>query len=37
MRNISLNTHNIILFTNPRDSQQSSTLARQVYPEIYNF
>ena len=32
MRNISLNTHYIILFKNPRDSQQISTLARQMYP-----
>ena len=32
MRNISLNTHYIILFKNPRDSQQVSTLARQMYP-----
>ena len=31
MRNISLNTHYIILFKNPRDSQQVSTLARQMY------
>ena len=28
MRNISLNTHFVILFKNPRDSQQISTLAR---------
>ena len=32
MRNISLNTHYIILFKNPRDSQQISALARQMYP-----
>ena len=32
MRNISLNIHYIILFKNPRDSQQISTLARQMYP-----
>ena len=32
MRNISLNTHYIILFKTPRDSQQISTLARQMYP-----
>ena len=32
MRNISLNTHYIILFENPRDVQQISTLARQMYP-----
>lgn len=32
MRNLSLNTHYIILFKNPRDSQQIATLARQMYP-----
>ena len=32
MRNISLNSHYIILFKNPRDKQQISTLARQMYP-----
>lgn len=32
MRNISLNSHYIILFKNPRDSLQISTLARQMYP-----
>ena len=37
MRNISLNTHYIILFKNPRDSQQISTLARQMYPGKSHF
>ena len=37
MRNISLNTHYIILFKNPRDSQQISTLARQMYPGNSHF
>jgi hypothetical protein len=37
MRNISLNTHYIILFKNPRDSQQISTLARQMYPGSSHF
>ena len=32
MRNISLNTHYIILFKNQRENQQVSTLARQMYP-----
>lgn len=32
MRNISLNTHYIILFKNPRDKLQISVLARQMYP-----
>ena len=37
MRNISLNTHYIILFKNPRDSQQIATLARQMYPGKSHF
>ena len=37
MRNISFNTHYIILFQNTRDSQQISTLARQMYPENSQF
>lgn len=37
MRNISLNTHYIILFKNPRDSQQIATLARQMYPRKSQF
>ena len=32
MRNISFNTNYIILFKNPRDSQHTSTLARQMNP-----
>ena len=32
MRNISLNSHYLILFKNPRDKQQVATLARQMYP-----
>lgn len=37
MRNISLNTHYIVLLKNPRDSQQIATLARQVYPGEWRF
>lgn len=32
MRNLSLNTHYIFLFKNPRDKYQISILARQMYP-----
>ena len=32
MRNLSLNSHYIVLFKNPRDKLQISTLARQMYP-----
>ena len=32
MRNLSLNSHYIILFKNPRDRYQVSVLARQMYP-----
>lgn len=32
MRTLSLNSHYIILFKNPRDSLQITTLARQMYP-----
>ena len=32
MRTLSLNSHYIIMFKNPRDSLQISTLARQMYP-----
>ena len=32
MRNLSLNSHYIMLFKNPRDSLQVATLARQMYP-----
>ena len=31
-RNISLNTHNTVLFKSPRDKQQILTLARQINP-----
>jgi hypothetical protein len=37
MRNLSLNTHYMILFKNPRDSQQIATLARQMYPRNSQF
>ena len=32
MRNLSLNSHYIVLFKNPRDRFQVSVLARQMYP-----
>lgn len=32
MRNLSLNSHYIVVFKNPRDQQQISILARQMYP-----
>jgi hypothetical protein len=32
LRTISLNAHYIVLFKNPRDAGQVSTLARQMYP-----
>ena len=32
MRTVSLNSHYIIIFKNPRDRLQISTLARQMYP-----
>ena len=32
MRTMSLNSHYLILFKNPRDSLQITTLARQMYP-----
>ena len=37
MRNMSLNSHYIILLKNPRDSQQIATLARQIYPADWRF
>ena len=37
MRNLSLNSHYIILFKNPRDSLQIATLARQMYPNKSKF
>ena len=36
-RNISLNTHYLIVFKNPRDNQQVRVLARQVYPSKTKF
>ncbi len=36
-RTISLNSHYMIAFKNPRDSLVVSTLARQMYPNNYNF
>lgn len=36
-RDISLNSHYIVLFKNPRDKQQINTLARQVCPENSRF
>lgn len=32
-RDISLNSHYIVCFKNPRDKQQINTLSRQIYPE----
>jgi hypothetical protein len=32
MRTLSLNSHYLILFKNPRDHLQIATLARQMYP-----
>ena len=37
MRTISLNTHYLIVFKNPRDNQQIATLARQMYPGRSHF
>ena len=36
-RTISLNSHYMIVFKNPRDSREISTLARQMYPHNTNF
>lgn len=36
-RDISLNSHYLCLFKNPRDSAQIGHLARQVYPANYKF
>ena len=33
MRNITLNSQYIVLFTNPRDKSLASSIARQMYPE----
>jgi len=37
MRTISLNSHCMILFKNPRDAGQFSILARQMYPSSWKF
>jgi len=37
MRTISLNSHYPVLFKNPRDVGQFSTLARQMYPSCWKF
>ena len=37
MRTISLNTHYLVLFKNPRDKSQVRTLASQMYPNRMNF
>ena len=37
MRTISLNTHYLVLFKNPRDKSQVRTLAIQMYPTRTNF
>ena len=37
MRNISLNTHYLIVFKNPRDNQPVSVLVRQMYPSKTKF
>lgn len=36
-REISLNSHIIVLFSSPKDKQQISVLARQISPEIPRF
>ena len=36
-RTISLNAHYLVLFKNPRDAGQFSTLARQMYPSSWKF
>lgn len=36
-RDLSLNTHYIVCFKNPRDKQQIAFLARQIYPENSKF
>ena len=36
-RTISLNTHYLVLFKNPRDASQFATLARQMYPNTSKF
>jgi len=37
VRTISLNAHYMVLFKNPRDASQFSSLARQIYPNNSNF
>lgn len=37
MRSLSLNSHYVILFNNPRDRSQIYFLARQMYPTNPNF
>ena len=37
MRTVSLNSHYIILMKNPRDSQQVSSLARQIFPNYKSY
>lgn len=37
MRNMSLNTHYILLFKNPRDNQQIATIARQMKPGKWQY
>ena len=37
MRTISLNSHYMILFKNPRDADQFAILARQMYPSNWKF
>jgi len=36
-RTISLNTHYLVLFKNPRDANQFAVLSRQMYPESWRF
>ena len=36
-RTISLNSHYLIIFNNPRDKSQINVLARQVFPNNFNF
>jgi len=36
-RTMSLNTHNMVLFKNPRDTTEFANLARQMYPETSQF
>ena len=37
MRNINLNSNYLLLFKNPRDNQQITTLTRQMYPGTWRF